>query len=98
VGQRLAEITQTFSWMALRYLPGGAGGPIAAKCKKSNSQNSKFQKIQNPKSQKSENFRRRFFREIDREILFKRWFCSHDRRQHYRFFAFCPPLMCEVHT
>jgi hypothetical protein len=42
--------------MPLRYLPRGTGGPMAAKRKNPNSQNSKFQKSQIAKNQNLKNF------------------------------------------
>jgi hypothetical protein len=70
--QRLAEITQTFIVDDFAICPGGADGPIAAKCKKSNSQKLDFQKLQIAKTQILKTFVTIFFREIDPKIVFRK--------------------------
>jgi hypothetical protein len=58
--------------MPLRYPPRGAGGPIAAKRKKANSQKSKLHNCKIEKTQNLESVHHKFFHEIDREIVLRK--------------------------
>jgi hypothetical protein len=66
--RRIAELRLTLKAGCRAGSPRDGRAPIAAKCKNSNSQDSKSHKLQNRKNRNPKNFHRIFFREIDREI------------------------------
>jgi hypothetical protein len=72
----------------LRYLPPGDGRADRGKTQNSNSQKFEISKIANRKNQNLENFHHKVFREIDREIVFRKTASlSQDQRQDFRFFV-----------